>query len=93
MAGQGALRVLDLGVQDTGGPRAAQWALVLRGANLDEADAAKVIFDAAKPLEAAGIAILDALVAGPRPARGVLAGVEVIGSWRPRSSGTKLRAG
>lgn len=92
--GQGIARVLDLGAQDTGGPRAARWALALRGIDLDdadlvyawtlrgaphayrrtevaevaaatapydEADAAKRIFDAAKPLRAAGIAVLDAL--------------------------------
>jgi hypothetical protein len=86
--------VLDLGVQDTGGPRAAQWALGVRGIDVDdadlvyawtlrgaphayrraeiaqvaaatapydEADAAKRIFDAAKPLKAAGIPVLDAL--------------------------------
>lgn len=86
--------VLDLGVQDTGGPRAARWALGVRGCEVDddelllawtlrgaphayrrseaaevtaatapydEADAARRIFDAAKPLKAADIAVLDAL--------------------------------
>lgn len=86
--------VLDLGVQDTGGPGAARWAMKLRGITIDdadlvhawtlrgaphayrrseiaevaaatrpydEADAAKRIFDAAAPLKAAGIPILDAL--------------------------------
>lgn len=86
--------ILDLGVQDTGGPNAARWALALRGydvddgglvyawtlrgaphayrrrevaevaaatAPYDEADAAKRIFDASKPLKEAGIAVLDAL--------------------------------
>lgn len=87
-------RVLDLGVQDTGGPRASRWALAQRGVVVDdadlvhawtlrgaphayrrtevaaiaaatrpydEADAAKRIFDAAAPLKAAGIPILEAL--------------------------------
>jgi hypothetical protein len=86
--------VLDLGVQDTGGPHAARWALAIRGcapdparlvyvwslrgaphayrrteiaevatatAPYDEADAAKRIFDAARPLRAADISIRDAL--------------------------------
>lgn len=86
--------VLDLGVQDTGGPGAARWALAIRGCELgdddllyawtlrgaphayrrreaaeiaaatapyDEADAAKRVFDASKPLKAAGIRVLDAL--------------------------------
>jgi hypothetical protein len=86
--------ILDLGVQDTGGPGAARWALVLRGrpveddalvylwtlrgaphayrrsqaaevvaavAPYDEADAAKRVFDAAKPLRDAGIPVLEAL--------------------------------
>jgi hypothetical protein len=86
--------ILDLGVQDTGGPRAARWAATIRGCEVDdadlvhawtlrgaphayrrreaadvaaatwpydEADAAKRVFDAAKPLKAAGIAVLDAL--------------------------------
>jgi hypothetical protein len=86
--------VLDLGVQDTGGPHAARWALALRGhepdparlvyvwslrgaphayrrseiaevaaatAPYDEADAAKRIFDAARPLRSAGIPVCDAL--------------------------------
>ncbi len=86
--------VLDLGVQDTGGPGAARWALAVRGCGLDdsqllyawtlrgaphayrrheiahvaaatapydEADAAKRVFDAAKPLRQAGIPILEAL--------------------------------
>lgn len=86
--------VLDLGVQDTGGPDAARWALALRGCTLDaddlihawtlrgaphayrrrdaaaiaaatapydEADAAKRVFDAAKPLRDAGIPVLEAL--------------------------------
>jgi hypothetical protein len=87
-------RVLDLGVQDTGGPAAARWALAQRGhraddaelihawtlrgaphayrrdevagvaaatAPYDEADAAKRVFDASKPLREAGIPILEAL--------------------------------
>jgi hypothetical protein len=86
--------ILDLGVQDTGGPAAARWALTIRGCDVadadlllgwtlrgaphayrraeaaevaaatapyDEADAAKRVFDAAKPLKAAGIPVLDAL--------------------------------
>lgn len=86
--------LLDLGVQDTGGPRAARWALALRGcrpddrelvyawtlrgaphayrrrevaevatatAPYDEDDAAKRVFDAAKPLRAAGIPVTAAL--------------------------------
>jgi hypothetical protein len=86
--------ILDLGVQDTGGPGAARWALALRGraveddalihlwtlrgaphayrrsqaaevvaavAPYDEADAAKRVFDAAKPLRDAGIPVLEAL--------------------------------
>lgn len=86
--------VLDIGVQDTGGPRAARWALAQRGcdpgdgdllyawtlrgaphayrrgevaqvaaatAPYDEADAAKRVFDAARPLKAAGIPVIDAL--------------------------------
>lgn len=86
--------ILDLGVQDTGGPRAAQWALHLRGVEVDDAelvyawtlrgaphayrrtevaavaaatrpfddaDAAKRVFDAARPLKAAGIPVLTAL--------------------------------
>lgn len=86
--------ILDLGVQDSGGPRAARWAMAIRGCEVDdadllhawsargaphayrraevaevaaatapydEADAAKRIFDAARPLRAAGIAVLDAL--------------------------------
>jgi hypothetical protein len=87
--------VLDLGVQDTGPPGAARWALAVRGlpdppdadlvtawtlrgaphtyrrADLagvaaatwpwSEADAAKRIFDGARPLKAAGIPVLDAL--------------------------------
>lgn len=88
--------ILDLGVQDSGPPGAARWALALRGIEVpdadlayawtlrgaphayrradiaavaaatvpyDEADAAKRIFDAAKPLREAGIAITDALAA------------------------------
>jgi hypothetical protein len=97
LAGAGAqddCPILDLGVQDTGGPRAARWALALRGCEVDdarlvyawtlrgaphayrrreiaqvaaatapydEADAAKRVFDAAKPLKEAGVPILDAL--------------------------------
>jgi hypothetical protein len=86
--------ILDLGVQDTGGPAAARWALTLRGCEVedealvhlwtlrgaphayrrsqvaevvaavspyDEADAAKRVFDAAKPLRAAGIPVSEAL--------------------------------
>ena len=86
--------VLDLGVQDTGGPDAARWALAVRGCHLDaddllyawtlrgaphayrrqeadqvaaatapydQADAAKRIFDASKPLRDAGIDVIDAL--------------------------------
>ena len=86
--------ILDLGVQDTGGPAAARWAVALRGREVadealiylwtlrgaphayrrseaaevvaavtpyDEADAAKRVFDAAKPLREAGIAVLEAL--------------------------------
>jgi hypothetical protein len=86
--------VLDLGVQDTGGPGAARWALALRGcavddaalvyawtlrgaphayrrhevaavaaatAPYDEADAAKRVFDASRPLREAGIPVLEAL--------------------------------
>ncbi|MTV24084.1 winged helix DNA-binding domain-containing protein [Nitriliruptoraceae bacterium ZYF776] len=102
--------VLDTGVQDTGGPDAARWALAQRGrhldddatllawtlrgaphayrraeaaevaaavAPLDDADAAKRIFDAAKPLREAGITASAALarvaeelrdlVTAPRP--------------------------
>ena len=87
------VRVLDLGVQDTG-PDGALWALALRGAApdpadlftawtirgaphvyrraqaaavaaavapLSEADAAKRVFDASRPLRQAGIPVLDAL--------------------------------
>jgi hypothetical protein len=90
----GDVPVLDLGVQDTGGPAAARWALTTRGCDVtdadllfawtlrgaphayrraeaaevaaatapyDEADAAKRVFDAARPLKAAGIPVLDAL--------------------------------
>jgi hypothetical protein len=90
----GDVPVLDLGVQDTGGPAAARWALTIRGcdatdadllfawtlrgaphayrrseaaevaaatAPYDEADAAKRVFDAARPLKAAGIPVLQAL--------------------------------
>jgi hypothetical protein len=86
--------ILDIGVQDTGGPAAARWALTIRGCDVtdadllfawtlrgaphayrrseaaevaaatapyDEADAAKRVFDAARPLKAAGIPVLDAL--------------------------------
>ncbi|GHE13726.1 winged helix DNA-binding domain-containing protein [Klenkia taihuensis] len=87
--------VLDLGVQDTGPPGAARWALAVRGLPdppdddlvtawtlrgaphtyrrtdlagvaaatwpWSEADAAKRIFDGARPLRAAGIPVLDAL--------------------------------
>ncbi len=86
--------VLDLGVQDTGGPAAARWALALRGCDVpddqllyawtlrgaphayrrreaaavaaatapyDDADAAKRIFDASKPLRDAGITATEAL--------------------------------
>jgi hypothetical protein len=86
--------ILDLGVQDTGMPQAARWALDLRGCHIpdeeltyawtvrgaphayrrreiaevaaatapyEEADAAKRVFDAARPLKAADIAVLDAL--------------------------------
>jgi hypothetical protein len=86
--------ILDLGVQDTGGPAAARWALAIRGCDVDDADlllawtlrgaphayrraeaaevaaatapydetdAAKRVFDAAKPLKEAGIPVLDAL--------------------------------
>jgi hypothetical protein len=91
---RGDAPILDLGVQDTGGPKAARWALALRGcepddtdlvyawtmrgaphayrrheiaqvaaatAPYDEADAAKRIFDAARPLKQAGIPVVDAL--------------------------------
>jgi hypothetical protein len=104
--------VLDLGVQDTGGPDAARWALAVRGCHLDvdrlvlawtlrgaphayrrtevaevaaatrpydEADATKRVFDAAKPLREAGIAVSDALATVGRHQREIVVGPTVKG--------------
>jgi hypothetical protein len=120
--------VLDLGVQDTGGPDAARWALALRGCHVDvdrlvyawtlrgaphayrrheaagvaaavrpydEDDAAKRVFDAAKPLRAAGIPVLEALATVGREQRDLVVEPtvkgEVSSALTPRLSDPYLR--
>lgn len=63
--------------------RSALGAVAVATAPWSEADAAKRIFDAAKPLKA------DVWRTLGRPG-GIVADGEIIGTWRPRASGQKL---
>ena len=79
--------VLDIGVRESG-PGGVAWALVNRAVDVDGARGRRLASDLAA-LDPATARSSDLWRTLGRPV--VLAGSEVVGTWRPRASGRRLR--